>query len=203
MTQAQMTQAAVRKELRKVSDFKVTDNAQNNVSVSSTGSMTSILANLTRGDAGVNNFDGNVINPTGIRLKFFFNTDQAYNACRLILFQWFDATIPGATNVLQNVTTGLATISDVLESNKKFIRILHDTTVVIAPTANNAGSIVGQGKSDVYDVYIPGKRIRQVKFASSSNTIQDGNIYILTISDDSVITFPGVNWYSRCTFTDN
>lgn len=202
-TTQQVAQAAVRKELRKISDFKVTDNAQNNVSVSASGSMTSLLGNLIRGDAGVNNFDGNVINPCGIRLKYFFNTDQSYNACRIILFQWFDSTVPTAANVLQNTATGLGTISDVLESNKKFIKILHDNTVVIAPTANNAGAILGQGISDCYDVYIPGKRIRQIKFASSSATVQDGNLYCLCISDDSLVSFPGVNWYTRVTFTDS
>jgi len=57
-SQLAITQEIVKKELRKNIDWKYTDNSAVVTNVSSTGTITSLLANLIRGDAGKDNFGG-------------------------------------------------------------------------------------------------------------------------------------------------
>lgn len=201
-TQAQVAQAVVRKELRKTTELKYTDHQLINSGVNSSATIGSLLQNLTRGDAGINSFEGNLLRPQAIRIKYHFNTDQVYSTCRFLVFQWFDNTPPILGTVLANVSTGSAPICDINVNYKRFIKVLHDQTQVISPTASGDATVLGQGITPVTDVYIPGKRIRAVKMNSTTNVIMDGDIYYLIVSDDSLITYPAVSFFSRVSFTD-
>lgn len=64
-----MTQEIVRKELRKNTDWKYTDVYLTASNVLTSGTITSLYTNLVRGDAGLNNFDGNTIKPSGLLVK--------------------------------------------------------------------------------------------------------------------------------------
>jgi len=44
--------------------------------------------------------------------------------------------------------------------------------------------------------------MKKIRFNSGNNTVQDGNLYILLLSDDSAPTYPAVNLYSRLSFYD-
>lgn len=195
-------QAIVQKELRKKTDWKYTDHSANG-SVSSTGTVTSLFANLTRGQLGIDNFLGNTVTPQGLLFKYYYTTNQTYNSCRILVFQWLDAATPVPAGILQSTATGYATISPTLVTNKEYIKVLYDKTHVIAPTAGGDTTPIGLGTSDCIKVYIPGKRLRKVRFNSGTNVVQDGNIYVLAISDDAVISYPGLYWYSRITFSDD
>jgi len=194
-------QAIVQKELRKNTDWKFTDNTASG-SVSSTGTVLSLLANLVRGDAGLNEFSGNDIRPSGVLFKYYLQTNQTYNSVRVMVFQWMDSATPVPSGILQNTATNIATISATLVTNKKYIRVLHDRTHVFSPSAGGDTTPIGLGTVPCQTVYIPGKRLRPVRYNSSTNTVQDGNIYVLTISDDLVTSFPQLYWYSRVTFSD-
>lgn len=198
--QLALTQTIVRRELRKNIDWKYTDNSFNGT-VSATGAITSLLANLIRGDAGLNEFSGNDVKPQAITFKYYVNSNQIFNSVRVVLFQWFDSATPVISGVLQTNATSLATISPTLVTNKKYIKVLYDKTHVIAPTAGGDTTVIGQGVAHA-SVYIPGRKLRPVRYNSSANTVQDGNIYCLQISDDNVISYPGLIWYSRITFAD-
>lgn len=202
-SQLAMTQTIVRRELRKKTDWKYTDNSSVVTNTSSTGAITSLLANLTRGDAGKDNFGGNTITPQAITFRYFWTSNQTYNSCRLIIFQWFDSSTPVVSGILETNATTTATLSPTLITNKQYIKVLYDETHIIAPSASGDTTVLGYGVSPCVKVYIPGKRLKPIRYNSTANTVQDGNLYVLCISDDSLASYPAVSWYSRVTFSDN
>lgn len=182
-------------------DLKYADTSINNQSVTSSGTVHSVLSNLVRGDTGYNHFDGNTITPRGLTCKYMFNTNQVYNQVRVLCFQWFDSQTPSLAGIVQNNTTNIATLSSVLVTNRSYIKVLYDKTHVIAPTAGDGSTPIGLGVC--YDrFFIPAKRMRKIRYNSGSNSVQDGNIYILLVSDDSAPTYPAVNLYTRLSFYD-
>lgn len=198
------TQQIVRAELRKATDWKYTDRSAT-VNVASSGAIHSLYSNLVRGEAGKDNFQGNIVKPQGVTIKYYLNTNQSYNAVRVMLIQWFDAGTPVLTGILETNATGFGPISPTLITNKQYIRVLSDNLHVIAPTAGTAppstvieGEGVAQGS-----IYVSGKKLRQTRYNSTSNTVQDGDLYLVMVSDDNLTTYPSVRYYSRVTFSDN
>lgn len=197
---ASVARSEARKEVRKNQDWLFTD-VSGSGGVSSTGTIVNLLNSANRGLNGLNGYSGNTINPAGLRLKYYWSTDQVHNSVRVLLFQWFDATVPVLSGILQSITTGQATISPMSTTNLQYIKVLYDGHHLIAPTAADGGSVFGSGTAHA-DVYIPGKRLKQIKYNSTSNVVQDGCLYMLLLSDDSVLNFPQCTYYSRLTFTD-
>lgn len=197
----QSVESIVRKELRKKTDFKITDASTVSANVSSSGTIQSLLTNLVRGDNAKDNFQGSIIKPQGLYMKYNLHTNQEYNSCRVLVFQWFDSGTPAVTGVLETNATNLGTLSPKLWTNSEFIKVLYDKHVIISPSAGGDSTVIGQG---VFcdTLYIPGRRLRRVKYNSTTNVIQDGNIYVLFISDDSLTSYPVINYYSRVTFAD-
>jgi len=197
---APSVQAVVRSELRKAVDWKYAD-ASGSGGVSYAGTMVGLYSNLTRGDLGINNFLGNTVIPQGIRVKYSWTTDQSSSNVRVILFQWFDAATPVATGILQTVSAAQSCLSPLLVTNLDYIKVLHDKTFAIAPTASDAGTVYGAG-TVFQDVYIPGKKLRPTRFNSTTNAVQDGNIYMLLVTDDQVLSYPACTYHTRVTFND-
>lgn len=188
---------------RKKTDWKYTDVNANSTNVQTSGSITSLLANLTRGDAGLNNFDGNIVDPQAITFKYFLHTSTIRNAVRVIIFQWFDSATPVIAGILQNSGAITATLSPILVTNKTYIKVLYDRTHQFAPTAGGDTTVTGEGVIDCQTVYIPGRKLRPVRYNSSSNVVQTGNLYLLLVSDDAAVPSPQINYYSRVTFSDS
>jgi len=197
----QATRAIVRSEIKKSSDLKYTDSTIVNQAVSVSGILQTALANLTRGDAGLNSFDGNTITPQGLTVKYMFYTNQVHNQVRLIAFQWMDSSSPSAGTVLQSTATFMGTLSAPNVSSKDVLRILYDRTHVVAPTAGGDTAVTGNGH--VYGkMFIPASRLRKIRYNIAANTVVEGNIWFLAISDDSLVTYPAINLYSRLSFYD-
>jgi len=194
-------QAVVRKELRKKTDWRYADWSVSASPIYSTANIVNIFQNLTRGDAGLNNFQGNDIQPQAITMKYYCETAQPFNTIRVMLFQWFDSAIPALTGILQSGVTGIALVSPTLVTNKKYIKVLYDKTHMLAPTAGDA-SIVGNGTIEPVTVYIPGKRLRTVRYNATTNTVQDGAIYLLLVSDDAALGTVNFTTFVRTTFSD-
>lgn len=197
------TRAIVRKEINKRIDWKYTDVGVNAQNVSSAGTLGSLYFNMSRGDAGHNQFEGNWIRPSGIYLKYYIHTSELRNVVRVMLFQWMDATVPVPSGILQDVTTGFGVIAPTLVTNRNYIRVLYDRSHQIAPTAGDAGALGGEGTTDVCKVYIPGRKLRKTRFQSNANQVQQGDIYVLVISDDLAIPQPQITWWGRVTFSDS
>lgn len=194
-------QTVVYKTPKPKMDVKYTDNSLSNSAISSSGTITSVLANMVRGVNGYNAFVGNSIQSVYLQVDYYWNTNQVFNSCRLMIFQWFDAGTPALSGILANTTTGIGTISGTLTTNKPFIKVLYDDRFIIAPTAGGDTTSIGNGVH--YDcAFIPMKKLKPIRFNSVSNVVQDGNIYVLALSDDIAPTYPALTFYSRLAFTD-
>lgn len=182
-------------------DVRYTDTAFSNGAISSSSTFQSVLTNLVRGDAGLNNFQGNNIQPLYLQVDYYWNTNQTHNSCRLMVFQWFDASTPSLGGIVQSGVTGLGTISPTLVTNKPYIKVLHDDRFIFAPTAGGDTTVVGQGVHQG-SCFIKQKKLKSVRYNSSTNIVQDGNIYVMMVSDDIAPTYPACTFYSRLAFTD-
>lgn len=196
--------AVVRKELRKKTDWKYADLWAAAANVNTTGTIVSLYSNLVRGDAGLNNFDGNTIMPQAITMKYYIHTSEVRNVVRVMLIQYLETSTPSLTGILQLGTAGLATVSPTLVTNKAFMKILYDRTHQLAPTAaDGANAIRGEGITDPVTVYIPGKRLRPTRYNQNTNTCQSGNLYLLLVSDDALSPSPQITYFTRVTFSDS
>jgi len=199
-TQLAMTQEIVKAELRKKIDWKYTDYAVTSSPVYYNSPPLSLLSNLTRGQLGINNFLGNTIRPQAITIKYFCETSQeTYQALRFVVFQWFDAATPATSGVLQDSNQTIALVSPTLVTNKPYIKILYDKLHVLATTSSPAGNGIIQGQT----VYIKGRRLKEIRYNSSTNTCQDGNLFVLAISNDTALGTVNLTMYSRVTFADD
>ena len=182
-------------------DLKYTDYSQSNVAVTSSGTFYSLLANLVRGDNGLNNFGGNNIYPKYIQCDWHMNTNQNYNSARVMIFQWEDGAVPSLSALLANTATGIATISPPNVSAKAQLKVLYDAKVIFAPTAGDGSTVLGQGIASG-SCYIPEKKLKPVRYTSTTNSIADNAIFMLVISDDSAPTYPAIFFHTRVAFTD-
>jgi len=182
--------------MRRVGEVKYTDASSLLQNVSATGSIQAVLGNLVRGDNGINGFDGNTISPIGVTIKFAMHTDQVYNFCRFMVFQWLDSSTPAVSGILQSQSTGLAPFSSVLVTNRKEIRVLSDTQIALTPGATGVNGVFQK------NIFIPGRKLAKIRYNSTTNVVQHGGIFILTISDDVLTAYPQCTWYARVSFTD-
>jgi len=199
---AAVVTSTVRREMRKNADVKYTDVSALLSNITYTGSIVSATTNLVRGLAGIDNFQGNIITPVGFTGKFTFSSGVNNNAvCRIMVFQWFDASVPTLAGILQNTTTGFATMSPVLVTNKSQIRVLFDRSYYVNVEAGGDTTSIGNG-GITSKFYIPGSRLKKIKYNSTTNAIQDGAIYTLYLTDDNTANFPQYAFYNRLSFTD-
>lgn len=203
--QLAVTQEIVRKELRKKTDWKYADLSAAAANVNNSGVIVSLYQNLNRGDGGLNGFDGNIIRPQAVTMKYYIHTSEVRNVIRVMLLQWFDSATPSVAGLIQSVSTGLATIAPTQITNKDYIKVLYDRTHQIAPTAGGGSTptVVGEGITNPVKVYIPGRKLRATRFNATSNAIVHGNLLLLVISDDLVTPNPQITYYTRVTFSDD
>jgi hypothetical protein len=188
-----MIRSVVRNELSQTIEPKVTESTQS-VAVSYAGAVVSLTGNLARGDLAVDNFQGNVIKVTRVRLSVSWATNQTFNLCRFICFQWNDASTPTPATVLAYVGSAYAPQSQFLWAAKPLLRIFYDEIVALKPRVTSG-----------YDVSIDTRVIggfAPIKFASGSTAVQKNGIYVLYISDDAVVTYPQLTFTSEVIFTD-
>lgn len=184
-------------------EYKATDASWANI-YNATAAPQSITANLVRGDAGLDNFEGNKIFPVGLelRLNILSNTSTATPVMnvRVMIFQWFDSTTPTLSGVLQNTGVGVTTISPKLMTNRDNIRVLMDKKYCL----NNlypAGS--GAQSGIIVKKFIKGFKMSDITMASGSNVPQKGDIYIAFMSDTTTNNdTPTFYATTRLTFTD-
>lgn len=184
-------------------EVKYADRGAYNTSATTSGAVVCVHNSLTRGDDAYNNFDGNTIYPLGLSFKWGTQTNQNFNYVRFVLFQWLENTTPTASDLLQDTTTGIATLSAFNVNTKGRMTVLYDKIVTIAPSAagGSTATVLGDGIKNG-KVYIPGSRLAPIRYRVGSTDIISGGIFLLYISDDNVPTYPGISYYSRLAFKD-
>lgn len=173
-------------------DYKVTDTQVNANGVSTSGVVFDLLSNLSPGVGGKDAFIGQKINPVGLNLNWSVILGDNTNLMRLILFQWFDASTPVPSGVLQG--NCLSTVNLV---NRENIKVLRDELVSMALMATG-GYNQACGK-----FYVKSKKMIPAQYNVDLSKFQKGGLYLLVISDSVITPNPTVSFYSRCTFLDN
>lgn len=188
---------AVTRQLRRNTDIKYCDVSATASPVPATGTVVSATVNLTRGSAGLNNFEGNMLKPTSFQGKYQIVSSEPNAFLRVMVVQWFDSSIPTPTGILQSVTTGFGSISPVSATNKTVMRVLYDQTHTLQNPDVAPAVALSFGK-----FFIPASKMRPVRINPTATAIQDGGIYMLFVSDDTASTYPTVAFYSRLSFAD-
>lgn len=188
---------------RPKAEIKYTDRSLYNNSITSSGTVFTVHHLLVRGDDAFNNFDGNTVYPVGLSIKWACESNQTYNYVRFLFFQWMENTVPTMADLLQDTSTGIATMAAVNVNTKGRMNVLYDKHVVIAPSAGGgSGAVVlGYGPKNG-KTYIPGSRLMPIRFQVGATTIISGGIYCLIVSDDSLATYPTASIYTRLAFKD-
>lgn len=201
--QVALTRSIVRNEMKRRGDLKYVDRSGALQNMTSSGTFIKLFGTqFIQGSDGLNNYDGNTISMNGVTLKFAAQSNQNYNFCRIMVFQWLDSSVPVLSGILQDTSTGIATVSATLVTNKSFLKVLYDKTWAFAPTADSAVTVGNAVFSD--QCYIPGSRLAKVRMdASTDATCQKGQIYLMYLSDDSVTTYPQLTYYFRGSFYDD
>jgi len=188
-------QNMIASNLQKVIEIKTTTFNSVLSNVSFTGSMTNLLNSLTRGDNATDQYQGNLIRPTLLRLRFYIATDQSYSAMRMICFQWADATVPTAAGVLVTTGTTSAPTSPILWVNHHKIHVLFDLGVCLKNRQ--------AGDAKFYDITIKGDKMRTIQMqVGAANVAQMYGLFFLSISDDGVVNYPQIQLTSELRFTD-
>jgi hypothetical protein len=158
------------------------------------GTVHNLLNPITRGDAAINQFDGNQLRPCHLRFRGEWSTDQVFSTCRLMIFQWDEALVPTPSGLLVTTGTALAPLSPLLWINKCKIKVLYDEITTLFPSLGASAATNFQ-----LDLKSGFKTI-------SMNTVgtypQTNGIFALAITDDLLVSYPQLKFYSELIFTD-
>lgn len=198
LAQTQEVQRAVKRQLARDKEYKQTVyNATTTVGYA--GVMFPLLTNLVRGDNSVDNFEGAFIQPKNIHLRMQFAAFDLSNLGRFILFQWNDSTVPVPADILAQTSGPFAPLSYRNWSSKPLYKILRD---VSHQTIANPTLTGGAGPVVQFDMFVKGNSLQRVDYNATAATIYKGGLYLLAISDSSVVTHPSFLLTSEIIFTD-
>jgi len=191
-----------RQEARKVISKKIesknADLYNTAFNIDYNGSFHSVAAALNRGSAG-NQFIGDSIMPTHLRVKWAIIGADTFNVLRVIVFQNKAGGIPVAGTLLQVSASVITPLSAYNRDYSDTYKVLFDEfygTVGYPSAASptNTSQITG-------DIRIPAKKLHKLDF-NSVGSVTLGDIYIVFLSDSSVVTPPIGQFYARLYFKD-
>lgn len=200
-TQTAAVRQEVTRQLAKKADYKQT--AQRDIAatgVPNTGYTIDLLNALSRGDNGVNNFEGTSIDVKSLKIRCHTIAQDGTQCMRIIVYQWFDAGAPSGTDILNSTSMGTVTapLSPRTWPTTKF-RILHDELFQLQNTATFVG---GLGTDHVSEIYIPGRKIQRIDFNAGTAVPQRGALYMLAVSDSGALNHPALYSAWEIVFTD-
>jgi hypothetical protein len=196
--QERITKAEVRAMIRSnnnlVLERKVTYTRQSGgVDFNAAGTVFDLTAALTRGDAAVDQFQGNIIYPKSLVMRCGWNTSQTFSQLRLMVFQWEDASVPTGSGVFALLGFNLAPFSPLLWTNEPKIHVLCDEITTLFPVA---------GSSAATNFVLSVDKMKPIFFASGSTLMQKNGLYAIAVSDDGVPLYPQLDFISELRFTD-
>lgn len=191
------------------SDPKVTD-TNNAGSITSTGTILNLQANLVTGTGYKDNYIGRKVTPIGLSVRFdlagaqsnVFAGADLNNFSRLLVFQWMDNTTPTVATVLETIVGGAIVLSPILMANYNNIQVLVDKTFPTWVTYYDSSS--GYSASNGYNEvrYVKGKKMVPLEFTTSTVVPVKGSIWALLVSDSAIAPSPAYTLYTRLTFLD-
>jgi len=140
---------------------------------------------------------GNSIIPRKLELRLTMSCADAYNVMRVIIFRWglrFSVDPPDASDILELVSSTNAVNSPYAYNERSAYKIIFDQVYTM---------VLSQSDNIKYaNISLKMKQKAVNYFGASTSDIMNG-YYVLFISDSSVTTHPGMNYYSRLTYTDS
>lgn len=166
------------------------------------GTVFSLLANLARGDNSLNNFRGDSLTPLSLKLRYGLLGNDQPQAMRVIIFQWFQSSVPSVAGVLDTPNTFLGTplapYSDKQFDNRKTYKVLYDKLHGLTNT--------GAGDQNIFhveDVFLPMSAFKNIEFVFNSASPQTGGIYLCVVSDSAAVPHPSITYVSAMICSDN
>jgi hypothetical protein len=187
--------AMIRSNNNLVIEDKVTYTQQTGgVDFTGTGTVFDLCAALTRGDNAINQFTGQQINPTSLTIRACWNTTQPFSSCRLMVFQWADASVPLAVGLFQILGSNLAPYSPLFWTNHPKIHVLCDELTTLFPVA---------GSTAATNVILRCNKMKKIFFdTSAAIAYQMNGLYAVAVSDDGLVAFPQLDFISELRFHD-
>lgn len=186
----------VKSELKKEIESKFYD-----YSVSSTIStaLTAInpLTSFARG-TGPSNYIGMKVKPVFLTIRGTLTGSDATNFVRMVVIQ--DKSVSGTPNVstiFQNTT--YPWISPFNVDYIDAYNVLADRFIQFRTFESAAGTFSGTTK--YFKIKIPGKKLRQITY-TNAGAADTGTLWILFISDSSLVSHPSYTFTSRFTYSD-
>lgn len=165
-----------------------------------TGGQMIHLSAVPEGDNEVSR-TGLVITPKSLNISWRLTAegDQPSNEYRVIIFRWFDDSIPTATDILVPITSGIFNGYQFIDVPKSFpksdkVQILSDKKMALDPNSND---------TMYYKFYQKFKSSNRIRYNGSSPTaVEKGHLYAFVATDSQIVPHPGLVGYSRLAFTD-
>jgi len=163
-----------------------------------TGTVLSLTANLVRGDASVNECTGILIKPKKLDVRVVWSCSGAavFNTVRAIVFRWHDASAPTASGILQTTGSAFAPLSCLSWVNHRKITVLEDRVVTMY---DHGAAIAAKRMSMSIN---PGGSPIQLPLSGAGTIPQMDGIFLLLIADDGFGATPVVDVYSALEYTD-
>jgi hypothetical protein len=154
------------------------------------------LTDLGQGTTNITRI-GNNITVRNLRFRYHLTCADSYNLVRVIIFRWherFSLDPPDSSDILELVNSTNAVNAPYTFNERDAFTILFDKTeTLVLSTSVNTAYVQGVLKVSQQPVQY---------FGSSTTDILNG-LYFLVISDSSVTTHPGMNYYFRLEYTDS
>lgn len=194
MVTKQQVKSMIASSVQKTIEQKVTYLSSALANISYGGAVTNLLNSLSRGDSSENQYAGNLLLPKQLTIRFYINTDQSYSTMRVLAFQWADSTVPTAAGILQYVSSSNATVSPLLWLNHHKITILYDQCFALVTKS--------LADAQCHVISVKGDRMKAIQMSNTANVAQMYGIFLLTISDDAIASYPQISLISELRFTD-
>lgn len=193
--------STVKKEIMKTAESKVADrnNTAFNIDYNGSSSIFSLI-NVARGD-GPDEFIGDEITLTKLRLKWAVQAIDQTNLIRCTIIQDVSGGgVPTVGTLYESAGTVNTPLSPFNLNYRNTYKVLYDEFFA---TAGNTTSGNSTNTSHISgDISIPMWKLRKISFQSSTNTVTAGGIYIVFVSDSSNISTPVGQYYSRIYYKD-
>lgn len=168
--------------VRPLSDNRYTYTTVGTTGVDANGAylITAQLCDTSPGDNTFGERQGDTITPTRLIMRYAWTAADAYNTCRLIVFQWKpDSNSFPPTAILNNVidTSTLGSTNAPLSRyifDQKNFHILYDNTMTVCDNMSN------QHIAKTVNVY--GKKLHPIRYTNGA-TLGHNNIYAIVVSD--------------------
>ena len=174
----------VERKIRRATETKVCDHWIIPTDTLSSGAVYNLLTQLTRGQTGYNNFEGNSITPTGLMVNYRLTgalEADSHSVVRVVIGQHLTPGQPSVSEIIQWPGYTYSSLSARTWEFRKNFKIYHDQF----HTLNREGE-----NSQSFSVRIPGAKM--IKLDSLSNVLSStiGALFMLVISDDGMLPPP-------------